>query len=146
MSHGGDSGAEPDLTPMLDLVMQLLMYFIMVANFIDQENTAEVYLPVAQTARPISKDDADVLFLNIDRDGQVLILGEAPKDMDATRLWLDNRALDAKQMSSDGTIHTAIVVRAHRDASYETVYKLMQTCKEKGFKRFKLRAFIAPEG
>ena len=42
MSHGGgDSNeAEPDLTPMLDLVMQLLMYFIMVANFIDQENTA----------------------------------------------------------------------------------------------------------
>ena len=143
MSHGaGESGADPDLTPMLDLVMQLLMYFIMVANFIDQENTADVYLPVAQSAKPIH-DDNDVLFLNVDRDGQVLILGEAPKDLEATRLWLDNRALDAKQKSGDGTNRTALVVRAHRDASYETVYRLMQTCKEKGFKRFKLRAFIA---
>jgi biopolymer transport protein ExbD len=142
MSHPGAHGeAEPDLTPMLDLVMQLLMYFIMVANFIDQENTADVYLPVAQSAKPIH-DDNDVLFLNVDRDGQVLILGEAPKDMDATRLWLDNRAQEAKQKHNDNTNHTAIVVRAHRDASYETVYKLMQTCKEKGFRRFKLRAFI----
>ena len=145
MSHGagGDDSVEPDLTAMLDLVMQLLMYFIMCANFIDQENTAEVLLPVAQMAKPISRDDADVLFVNVDQDGKVLILGEAPKDLDATRLWLDNRALEAKTKSGDNSIRTAIVVRAHRDASYDSVYRLMQACKEKGFKRFKLRAMIA---
>jgi biopolymer transport protein ExbD len=145
MSHGagGDDSVEPDLTAMLDLVMQLLMYFIMCANFIDQENTAEVLLPVAQMAKPISRDDADVLFVNVDQDGKVLILGEAPKDLDATRLWLDNRALEAKTKSGDNSIRTAIVVRAHRDASYDSVYRLMQACKDKGFKRFKLRAMIA---
>ena len=62
---------------------------------------------------------------------------------EATRLWLDNRALDAKGKTRDGSIRTAIIVRAHRDVSYENVYKLMQACKEKGFKRFKLRARIA---
>ena len=145
MSHGagGDDSVEPDLTAMLDLVMQLLMYFIMCANFIDQENTAEVLLPVAQMAKPISRDDSDVLFVNVDQDGKVLILGEAPKDLDATRLWLDNRALEAKTKSGDNSIRTAIVVRAHRDASYDSVYRLMQACKDKGFKRFKLRAMIA---
>ena len=143
MSHGGGQSVEPDLTAMLDLVMQLLMYFIMCANFIDQENTAEVLLPVAQMAKPISRDDADVLFVNVDQDGKVLILGEAPKDLDATRLWLDNRALEAKTKSGDNSIRTAIVVRAHRDASYDSVYRLMQACKDKGFKRFKLRAMIA---
>ena len=146
MSHGGCSSeeiADPDLTAMLDVVMQMLMYFIMCANFIDQENTAEVLLPVAQMAKPISRDDADVLFVNVDQDGKVLILGEAPKDLDATRLWLDNRALEAKTKSGDNSIRTAIVVRAHRDASYDSVYRLMQACKDKGFKRFKLRAMIA---
>ncbi len=142
-SHGSDDSAEPDLTAMLDLVMQLLLYFIMCANFIDQENTADVELPVAQMAKPIAADDADVLFLNVDRDGRVLILGEPPKDLAATRLWLDNRALDAKGKSGDGPIRTAIVVRAHKDASYDSVYRLMQACKEKGFRRFKLRAMIA---
>jgi biopolymer transport protein ExbD len=143
MSHGGggDNNAEPDLTAMLDVVMQLLMYFIMCANFIGQENNADVLLPLAQAAKPFSKDEGDVLFLNVDKDGKVLILGEAPKDLDATRLWLDNRVLDAKRDGSD-TINTAIVVRAHRDVNYESVYKLMEMCKQKGFKRFKLRATI----
>jgi len=149
MSHGGgsDDSAEPDLTAMLDVVMQLLMYFIMCVNFIDQENTADVLLPVAQSAKPLShEDNNDLLFLNVDQDGKVLILGEAPKDMDATRLWLENRAIDAKDKNADRSIHTAIVVRAHRNVSYDTVYKLMQMCKEKGFKRFKLRVTIANTG
>ncbi len=142
-AHGSDDGGEPDLTAMLDLVMQLLMYFIMCANFIDQENTAEVLLPVAQMARPITAEESDVLFVNVDQDGKVLILGEPPKDIDATRLWLDNRALDARSKAGSGPIRTAIVIRAHRDATYDKVYQLMQACKEKGFKRFKLRAMIA---
>jgi biopolymer transport protein ExbD len=143
MSHAGsNTEAEPDLTPMLDLVMQLLMYFIMVANFIGQENNADVKLPIAQSAKPKSPNEGDVLFLNVNADGKVLIFGEAPKDMDGARLWLDNKALDAKRKSPDGVNRTAIVVRAHKDASYETVYRLMQTCKEKGFKHFKLRAII----
>jgi biopolymer transport protein ExbD len=147
MSHGGgsDDNAEPDLTAMLDVVMQLLMYFIMCANFIAQENTADIQLPLASAARPLTRDDDDVIFLNVDKDGKVLILGEAPKDLDATRLWLDNRALDAKQKSGNDTINTAVIVRAHQDVSYETVYRLMETSKQKGFKRFKLRAIIDNE-
>jgi biopolymer transport protein ExbD len=147
MSHGGggggDDNVEPDLTAMLDVVMQLLMYFIVCVNFIDQENTADVLLPVAQMARPLSRDDTDVLFLNVDQSGRVLILGEEPKDLDATRLWLANRAIDARERYKDGPVRTAVVVRAHRDASYDDVYKLMQACKQNGFKRFKLRALVA---
>jgi biopolymer transport protein ExbD len=145
VSHGGCSSeeiADPDLTAMLDVVMQMLMYFIMCANFIGQENNADVTLPLAQAAKPLNKDEGDVLFINVGKDGKVLILGEEPKDLNATKLWLDNRALDAKQKSGDNTNRTAIVVRADEDVKYEAVYNLMQTCKEKGFKRFKLRAII----
>ena len=147
MSHGGggDDNIEPDLTAMLDVVMQLLMYFIMCANFIAQENNEDILLPLATAARPLSKDDDDVLFLNVDKDGKVLILGENPKDLDATRLWLDNRALDAKQKSGNDTINTSVIVRAHQDVNYETVYRLMEIAKLKGFKRFKLRAIIDNE-
>jgi biopolymer transport protein ExbD len=147
MSHGGggNDSAEPDLTAMLDVVMQLLMYFIMCANFIAQENNADVLLPLATAARPLSQEDSDVIFLNVDKEGKVLILGEPPKDLDAARLWLDNRALDAKQRSGSDVINTAVIVRAHQDVSYETVYRLMETSKQKGFKRFKLRAIIDNE-
>ena len=40
MSHGGsDSGvsAEPNMTPLLDLVLQLLMFFIINVNFVSEQ-------------------------------------------------------------------------------------------------------------
>src|SRR5262245_51734420 len=104
-----DEGGEPDLTAMLDVVMQLLMYFIMCVNFIEHETTAEVLLPEATQAKPISKDDSDVLFMNVDKDGTVLILGEKPKDLIDTKIWLDNRATEILNKSSDKTIHTALI-------------------------------------
>ena len=39
-----------------------------------------------------------------------------------------------------GKNHTAIILRAHRDAHYEAVYKVMQICKEEKFTEFKLHA------
>ena len=110
MSHGagaGDIRAEPDLTPMLDLVMQLLMYFIMCVNFIGEEVNENVQLPPAQAARPIDKSEGDVLFVNVNKDGKN---------------------------------HTAIILRADKDATYEAVYKVMHLCKEEKFNQFKLHA------
>ena len=68
MSHGPaaeGSVAEPNLTPLLDLVLQLLMFFMMTVNFINEQVTGEVKLPTSQSAIPLSKSETEVLFLNI---------------------------------------------------------------------------------
>jgi biopolymer transport protein ExbD len=146
MAHGGggDDNTEPDLTAMLDVVMQLLMYFIVTVNFIDQEKNPSLELPIAQVAKPLS-NDRDYLALTIDAKGKLLILGESPKDLDSARIWLDNQVLNLKERSPDHTIHTAIKVRAHKDVDYEVVYDFMQICKEKGFKRFSMQVMLGHE-
>jgi biopolymer transport protein ExbD len=149
MSHGagGDDAirAEPDLTPMLDLVMQLLMYFIVCANFIEVENNPDVQLPPSQAARPIDKSEADILFLNVNREGKVLTLGQEAMDNDATIKWLNDRVIDSPK-DDKGRPKTAIVIRADAGASYDTVYWLLDQCKLKGFSKFKVRATIIGEG
>src|SRR5579884_2918601 len=98
MSHGagGDGGirAEPDLTPMLDLVMQLLMYFIMCANFIGEEVPENIHLPSSQAAKPLTREN-DILFMNINREGKVLVLGQEPMNMEDTTKWLNDRVMEA---------------------------------------------------
>ena len=37
-------------------------------------------------------------------------------------------------------VQTVVVIRAHRDSSYASVYGLLRTCKEIGFRRLQLRA------
>src|SRR5262245_62197356 len=66
MSHGGTDSVEPDLTPLLDLVMQLLMFFIININFVTREMDATVALPTSTSARPEQLDDK-ALFLNLRR-------------------------------------------------------------------------------
>ena len=47
MSHGGGGGevVEPNLTPLLDLVMQLLMFFIICVRFVTDQVKAEIQVP-----------------------------------------------------------------------------------------------------
>ncbi len=68
MSHGtGGStpAAEPNLTPLLDVVLQLLMFFMMCVNFVTEEVNEDIKLPTSQSAKPMMKDGTDTLLLNI---------------------------------------------------------------------------------
>src|SRR6516164_1841578 len=71
--------AEPNLTPLLDVVFQLITFFMLVINCSTETDDQRVRLPIAESARPI--DDAqrvseDRLVLNVDSEGHLLIGGE----------------------------------------------------------------------
>ncbi len=142
MAHapGNEEKAEPNLTAMLDMVMQLLMYFIMCVNFAGQQYSEDVKLPEAQSARPAGKGEGEVLWLNVLQNGNVKPLGKNEMEAAELRDWLQKRYLDALSHSKDGKNHTAIILRADKDATYEAVYKVMHLCKEEKFSHFKLHA------
>lgn len=144
MSHG--SSEEPDLTAMLDVVMQLLMYFIMCVKFsADEVPTGTIVLPYSQQAKPaMRREDEEVLYLTLSAQGLVTVFGQ-PEPMDANgaafKLWLGNRAMDAKAKAAGGKLDRFyIVLRADRGASYSNVYRLLQEFKKQGFTRFRVRA------
>jgi biopolymer transport protein ExbD len=77
MSHGGggdNSTCEPNLVPLLDLVFQLLMFFIMCVNFVSGQTSADVKLSASELAQPLEKSNSERLFLNVKalqtRDGR----------------------------------------------------------------------------
>src|SRR6516162_9111815 len=68
MSHpssGLDDKCDPNLTPLLDVVLQLLMFFMMCVNFVTEQVNEDVKLPRSQSAKPMMKDGTDTLLLNI---------------------------------------------------------------------------------
>src|ERR1700682_3097388 len=71
--------AEPNLTPLLDVVFQLITFFMLVINFSSENYDARVRLPVAGSARPIEGGEKaaaeDRLVLNVDRQGHLLMTG-----------------------------------------------------------------------
>jgi biopolymer transport protein ExbD len=68
MSHGGEGHEnEPNLTPLLDLVLQLVMFFMINANFVMEQVSKDVELPTASMARPQESKERETgpVFLNI---------------------------------------------------------------------------------
>ena len=69
MAGGGNAHDEPNLVPLLDLVLQLVMFFMMCANFVMEQVDQTIMLPVAQSAKPMTDaKNRDVVFLNINTD------------------------------------------------------------------------------
>jgi biopolymer transport protein ExbD len=144
MSHGPNlqaSKAEPNLTPLLDVVLQLIMFFMMCVNFvrIDQINEA-VHLPVAQAAVPMDKSLTQVVFLNMDARGKLIVANENLSSMGKVKSYLLKRKEKAeREAGGKGGDNILVVLRADKGARYRDVFNLLQLCTDAGYHRWQLR-------
>lgn len=145
--------AEPNLVPLLDLVFQLIMFFMICVNFVSEQVTTEVRLPQAQSARPMDKTEVEVMFLNLDKNGKLIVSGvpepfTTPGQM---RFYLKQQFEDTKRAAEyrgdkSGKVNTAIILRADTDSNYGQIYQLLQLCKDVGYRKLQLRAYYKPGG
>ena len=167
MSHSGsDSTCEPNLTPLLDLVLQLLMFFIVCVNFVAEQVTGDIRLPYSDSAQPIEKADLQALFLNqkslrskefrdrltpeqLERfrnaDSVVLVPGKDPMSLLEARAWLKKNYEDAQkkaQLLGEKEVRTVIHFRPDGDLELKELFMLMNHCKAAGYKKLKVRAIV----
>jgi biopolymer transport protein ExbD len=152
---GANIKAEPNLVPLLDLVFQLIMFFMICVNFVSEQVNETIMLPIAQSARAMDKGEVEVLVLNMDDHGRVSVVGQ-PKLLEKPERkisFLRQYYADAKRTAEalgdpNGEVKTTVVVRAHQHATYAQVYELLNFCKQAKFKKIQLRATItnAPRG
>ena len=123
--------AEPNLTPLLDVVFQLITFFMLVINFSSENYDQRVRLPVAESApagRGRSAVSEDRLVLNVDRDGHLLIGGEVQplhKAIQTIKHQADLVKLNLKAAGTkadpSGSLPTTIILRVDKDATFSLV-------------------------
>ena len=154
MSHGPGSGSacEPNLTPLLDVVLQLIMFFLVTVNFVrlDQLNE-DIKLPVAQVATSLDKTAEDWVFLNLDKEGKLAGVGTKGLDTPSKLQAYLQRERDAleranRESGKAGEPKIVVVLRAHKDARYKDVYEVLQSCTKAGYRRWQLRVMKQSEG
>jgi len=63
----GEERVEPNLVPLLDLVLQLVMFFMVCVNFVSEQINANVQLPASTSAKEMmAKTVTDLLVINIE--------------------------------------------------------------------------------
>jgi biopolymer transport protein ExbD len=150
-SATGEIKAEPNLTPLLDVVFQLITFFMLVFKISGDNFDQHVRLPVAGSARPLEGKQAveDRLVLNIDSKGRLLWEGKPldfgqgmSKIREQANLMKLNRKFAGKA-ADDGTLPATIVLRADRGADFGRVYRYITACQGHGFTKFALKAMNA---
>jgi biopolymer transport protein ExbD len=145
MAASADDSGHPDMTPMLDLVMQLLMYFILCANFLGQEVSEElVKLPESAAAVPLSKRDEDILFVNVtaNKDNPIVLFGKPAMKLDGFEYEIANKIGPTAPKDGTGRILTTVILRIDGGADYGDVYNVLNICKKNKFQRFNTRLTI----
>jgi biopolymer transport protein ExbD len=149
MSHGGGGGhsaqsAEPNLTPLLDMVLQLVMFFMLVANFVMDELSDKIRLPVASQAKPLTVQDTNFMYLNVDKGGRVLVaVGEPLITPDQITFFMRQFARNHVLGEAKAKEEVTVIIRADRDARVQHILKTMNAIKSSGFRKIQLRAEIA---
>jgi len=145
LSHG--ASAEPNLTPILDMVFQLITFFMLVINFKSAAMDLSLKLPVIGSAQPVDlQGQEDLLILNIDAKGNLKVFG-VDKDIDryiateaqVSRLAMRHNRSD-KGDKADDDLRTIVVVRADRATPFHLLNRVIKVCQEHGFRRFSLKA------
>jgi biopolymer transport protein ExbD len=142
MSHAAK--AEPNLTPMLDMVFQLITFFMLVINFKTASLDLNLQLPVVGSARPVEGEE-ELLILNINKDGDLRISGVLKKNVEAyiaEEAQADFLAARAKnhKLQFGEELPTMVVIRADKATPFGKLNRVIKACQDKGYRKFAMKA------
>ena len=142
---------EPDMTPMIDIVFQLLTFFMIAINFENTKADERVKLPKDTLAKPPVVKPEHELVLNFGY--QRLPSGARAKPV--PEIFYNERYVEVRQIAPDleqekrvmDRIHgkevikdVTVLIRADSEVPTGLVQELIKKCQEAGFTKFSLRA------
>lgn len=121
-----------DLTPMIDVVLLLIIFFVLSAQFA-QGVRKQVALPTEVGEKERTTPGSSSVIIDIDRSGEMFRAGER-LDMDRLKATLRG---ELAQVAGNAEA-VSIIVRADRDAEAAHINKVARALSEIGLKNWKL--------
>ena len=134
--------AEADLTPMIDMVFQLIAFFMVLINFSQSEQNDRVQLPDSQLAKPAEDKLEFPIVIHLTSEGTVIVGGDE-SGVEGIRPLL-GRDLEVLRLDKITAADANIVIRGHRDVAGGRVQDLIEKCQAMGFEKFALRVKEEP--
>jgi biopolymer transport protein ExbD len=136
----------PNLTPLLDVVLQLITFFMMLVHFGSRLEGADraLRLPVAPAALPGSDLTFDRLPVALDQGGGLRYGGRVLTGTAASSWWAEQAKIRRSGLellpgrSGAEELPTVVILRADRNASYGAVRRTLAEAQEQGFAQFSL--------
>lgn len=114
-----DALAEPEfsMAPLIDIVFQLLIFFMVATTYSNKEKELGIDLPTTQSGE--SSVAPQELVINVFRDGRITLGG---RDVERDDLAA------ALAQAADGNVEIAVTIRGDRQVAHETVVAVLDAC------------------
>jgi biopolymer transport protein ExbD len=124
-----------DFTPMIDMVFNLLIFFLVATRFEEEERSMELTLPSASAAMPLTVRPKEV-FINVDKDGRFFI---------ARREVTTQQLVEVlRQASESNPGRQTVIIRADRRCAVQPVVTALDACKQAGIRDPVLTTAVEP--
>ena len=122
-NDGSESDNGPNLTPIIDVVFLLLIFFLVATRFDQEERELDVELPEVVKAQPISMTEG--LIINISKNGKLKVVR---KEYSEKQLATIIRA--AKKNNP----HQTALIRGDGGSALKYAVRVMSLCNKEGMK------------
>ncbi|TWU57394.1 ExbD/TolR family protein [Rubripirellula reticaptiva] len=123
------------LTPLIDVVFLLLIFFLVTSEFEDEERRLDIVLPSATSAVPMTAKPREVV-VDIDAEGTVYIGGK-PTSIDLLQSLLESAV-------ANNPTNQTVVIRADREATFQPVVNVMDVCNRAGISDYSVTTQEGP--
>jgi biopolymer transport protein ExbD len=127
----GRFGGGLEMTPMIDIVFLLMIFFLVASKLDEDDRSIEVLLPQASAATPLTSRPREFV-INIDRDGNYFA-GARPVRLDDLRQLL-------KQSVADNPNRQTVILRADENALHKFVVAAMDACVQAGIDDYQVQS------
>ncbi len=116
---------EINITPIIDMVFLLLIFFLVATKFADIERDVRVDPPSSRNARPITAIPQE-LVINVTAEGRIFIAGAEQAMEDLDRLLAAAIAKNPQQ---------SVVIRGDKQAMLQLAVNVLDLCERHGIAR-----------
>ncbi len=117
---GRNRPVEFNVTPLIDVVFLLIIFFLVSSHLVQQETQVELALPAAASGREIAESKIARVTINLLRGGE-LLLGSESVEVEQVR-----RRLKVERRRTSGDLEVRI--RADRTVPYRYVEPILVAC------------------
>ena len=125
------------LTPLIDVVFLLLIFFLVTSEFEEEERRLDIVLPTATSAVPMTNKPREII-VDIASDGQMYLHGQITPLDELERLM----SLAVNKNPTNQTV----VIRADHRTSFQPVVNVMDVCNQTGISSYSVTTTEGPGG
>jgi|SRR6056297_3011841 len=125
------------LTPLIDVVFLLLIFYLVTSEFEDEERRLDIVLPTATSAVPMTSKPREIV-VDVDRQGGLFLAGRTVS-LEELQQWL-TAAVDRNPTNQ------SVVIRADRQATFQPVVNVMDVCNKTGINDYSVTTREGPQG